>query len=110
MTASSDWSYAGTVTGANSDRKRGRSKLATGQAMRSPVDPTTRARKIRSSRSPPSASGIGAVCQGISSSTLQPASSSDTAWRQRPSQSLLNWFWLVMISSATPPLEATVKA
>ena len=108
--ASNDWSYRATVIGAKSDRKRGRSKLACGHAMRSPVEPITRARNTFSVRWPSVASRMGAVCHGISISTDQPCSSSATACRHWPSQSSLNWFSLVMISSAMPPVELTVKA
>ena len=52
---------------------------------------------------------MGAMYQGISISTDQPSPSSDTAWCQWPSQSSLNWFWLVITASPTPPVEATTK-
>jgi hypothetical protein len=42
--ASSDWLKAGTSMVEKSDRKRARSKLAQGQATRSPVAPVTRSR------------------------------------------------------------------
>ena len=109
MIASSDWLYCGISTGAKSDRKRGRAKLAPGHADRSPVDPMTRSTYSLTVRVPSRPSRIGAMYQGIRTSTVQPSASSPTAWRQLPSQSSLNWFSLLTIASAMPPVEAMVK-
>ena len=109
VTVSSDWLYCATSTAAKSDRKRGRSKLAAGQAVRSPVEPITRSRLILIVRLPPCALRMGAMYQGTRISADQPSASSLTACFQLPSQSLLKLFSLLITASAMPLVEDTVK-
>ncbi len=53
---------------------------------------------------------MGAMCHGMSTSTLQLSASELTAWRQLPSQSSLKEFSLVMMESAMPSVDVTVKS
>src|SRR5688572_15446577 len=107
--ASNDWLNAGTWTLLSAVRKRDSWKLIAGHDARSPVAPITRSSWMPSVRVPPSTSRIGATCHGISISTDQPASSSLVAWRQMPSQSVLNWFSLVIVVSMMLLDNSTVK-
>ena len=77
--------------------------------MRSPVAPITRSSEMPIVRVSPLACCIGAMCHGISISADQVSPSSESAWRQSPSQSLLNWFSLVMVLSMMLSDSSRVK-
>jgi hypothetical protein len=49
------------------------------------------------------------MCQGMSISADQVSPSSDVAWRQSPSQSLLNWFSLLIVPSVMLSDSSRVK-